>query len=124
MKRNALSALIALALVGGTATASAQDFGNFYIAPRIGANFSDSSRETDTSVWGGIGVGVWVNPHLAVDFEYTINNADFDGGSWRAGHEWESVGLGVTGRWFFGDEGSQLRPYVMAGVGAQRPKAN
>jgi OOP family OmpA-OmpF porin len=123
MKRNALSALIALALVGGTATASAQDFGNFYIAPRIGANLSESSRQTDTSVWGGIGVGVWVNPHLAVDFEYTINNADFDGGSWRAGHEWESVGLGVTGRWFFGDEGAQLRPYVLAGVGALRHKA-
>jgi OOP family OmpA-OmpF porin len=33
------------------------------------------------------------------------------------------VGLGVTGRWFFGDEGSQLRPYVMAGVGALRHKA-
>ena len=78
MKRNALSALIALALVGGSAVAQAQDFGNWYIAPRIGANFSDSSRETDTSVWGGFGVGVWVNPHLAVDFEYTINNAKFE----------------------------------------------
>ena len=123
MKRNALSALIALALVGGSAVAQAQDFGNWYIAPRIGANFSDSSRETDTSVWGGFGVGVWVNPHLAVDFEYTINNAKFDDSSWRRGHEWESVGLGVSGRWFFGDEGAQWRPYVMVGVGALRHAA-
>ncbi len=76
MKRNALSALIALALVGGSAAAHAQDFGNWYIAPRIGADIPDSNRTTDTSVWGGIGAGVWVNPHLAVDFEYTINNAD------------------------------------------------
>src|SRR5665811_460803 len=131
MKRNALSALIALALVGGSAAASAQDFGNWYIAPRIGVNIPDSSRTTDTSVWGGIGVGVWVNPHLAVDFEYTINNADFKSNSWRndpfygrgTSHQWESVGLGVSGRWFFGDEGSQWRPYIMAGVGALRHAA-
>lgn len=123
MKRNALSALIALALVGGSAAAHAQDFGNWYIAPRIGANIPDSNRETDSSVWGGIGVGVWVNPHLAVDFEYTMNNAGFKDSSWRGGHEWESVGLGVSGRWFFGDEGSQWRPYIMAGVGALRHAA-
>ena len=131
MKRNALSALIALALVGGSAAASAQDFGNWYIAPRIGADIPDSNRETDSSVWGGIGVGVWVNPHLAVDFEYSINNADFKNDAWRndptlgrgTKHEWESVGLGVSGRWFFGDEGAQWRPYVMAGVGALRHAA-
>ncbi len=123
MKRNALSALIALALIGGSAAVHAQDFGNWYIAPRIGADFSDSNRKTDTSLWGGIGVGVWVNPHLAVDFEYTINNASFKDNSFRAGHEWESVGLGVSARWFFGDEGSQWRPYVMAGLGALRHAA-
>lgn len=131
MKRKALSALIALALVGGTAVAQAQDFGNWYIAPRIGADFSDSSRTTDTSLWGGIGVGVWVNPHLAIDFEYTINNADFKDSSWRndpsfgrgTSHEWESVGIGVSARWFFGDEGAQWRPYVMGGLGALRHAA-
>jgi OOP family OmpA-OmpF porin len=131
MNRNALSALIALALVGGCATAQAQDFGNWYIAPRIGADIPDSKRTTETSVWGGIGIGVWVNPHLAVDFEYTTNNADFKDSSFRNNpaygrgtkHEWESVGLGVTGRWFFGDEGSQWRPYVLAGIGALRHAA-
>jgi OOP family OmpA-OmpF porin len=124
MKRTALCALIALSLCGAAVTAAhAQDFGNWYIAPRIGADFSDSNRDTDTSLWGGIGAGVWVNPHLAVDFEYTTNNADFSGGSWRSGHEWESVGLGVSGRWFFGDEGAQWRPYIMAGFGALRHAA-
>ncbi len=124
MKRKALSALIALALVGGIpAAAQAQDSGDWYIAPRIGANFSDSARMTDTSLWGGIGVGVWVNPHLAIDFEYTINNADFENSAWRAGHEWESVGVGVSGRWFFGEPGAQVRPYVMAGAGALRHTA-
>jgi len=123
MKRNALSALIALSLLGGGAVAQAQDFGNWYIAPRIGADIPDSNRKTDTSVWGGIGVGVWVNPHLAVDFEYGINNAEFKNNSWRPNREWESVTLGVSARWFFGDEGSQFRPYVMAGLGAQRHAA-
>ena len=51
MKRKALCALIALSLAGGAVTAAhAQDFGNWYIAPRIGADFSDSNRDTDTSV--------------------------------------------------------------------------
>jgi OOP family OmpA-OmpF porin len=124
MKRKALCALIALSLGGAAVTtAHAQDFGNWYIAPRVGANFSDSSRHTDTAVWGGIGAGVWVNPHLAVDFEYTINNSDFKNGSWRDGHQWESVGLGVTARWFFGDEGSEWRPYILGGFGALRHAA-
>jgi len=123
MKRNALSALIALSLLGGGAVAQAQDMGNWYIAPRIGAAIPDSNRETDTSVWGGIGAGVWVNPNLAVDFEYGINNAKFKNSSWRPHHEWESATLGVSARWFFGDEGAQWRPYVMAGVGAQRHAA-
>jgi OOP family OmpA-OmpF porin len=87
MKRNALSALIALSLLGGSAVAQAQDFGNWYIAPRIGAVVPDSNRETDTPVYGGFGVGVWVNPHLAVDFEYGINNASFKDSSWRAHHD-------------------------------------
>jgi OmpA-OmpF porin, OOP family len=124
MKRKALCALIALSLSGAAVTAAhAQDFGNWYIAPRIGADFSDKDRKTDTSVWGGIGAGVWVNPHLAVDFEYTINNAKFKNNSWRDGHEWESVGLDVSARWFFGDEGAPWRPYIMAGFGALRHAA-
>ncbi|HEY0180772.1 MAG TPA: OmpA family protein [Dokdonella sp.] len=124
MKRNALSALIALALVGGSATVYAQDSGTWYITPRIGADVPDNNRKTDTSVWGGIGVGVWVNPHFAVDFEYTINNADFKDDSWRGRNkQWENVGLGVTGRWFFGDEGSQWRPYILGGLGAMRHTA-
>lgn len=131
MKRNALSALIALALVGGSAAVHAQDFGKWYIAPRIGAVFSNSSRTTDTSFWSGISAGAWVNPNLAVDFEYTINNANFKGNSWRndpsygygTSHQWESVGLDVSARWFFGDEGSTFRPYLMGGVGMLRHAA-
>ena len=39
MKRNALFAVIALALggVGAVGTAQAQDFGTWYVAPRLGA---------------------------------------------------------------------------------------
>ena len=57
-----------------------------------------SSRDTDTSLFGGIGAGVWVNPNFAVDFEYGLNNADFKSGSPRDGHQWESVQLDVAGR--------------------------
>jgi OOP family OmpA-OmpF porin len=105
---------------GFVSTAQAQDYGNWYLAPRLGVVVPDGDRQTDDSVFAGIGAGVWVNPNLAVDFEYSINNADWENDSFRDGHEWESVGLDVAGRWFFGDQGSQWRPYVMAGVGALR----
>ena len=122
MKRNTMFALIALGL-GGAGVAHAQDFSSWYLAPRIGADFADSNRTTDTSLFAGIGAGVWVNPNLAVDFEYGINNADFKDSSPRAGHQWESVQLDVAGRWFFGEWGSGWRPYVMGGLGALRHKA-
>ncbi|HET6545252.1 MAG TPA: OmpA family protein [Rhodanobacteraceae bacterium] len=123
MKRKALYALIAMMMIGGASAVHAQDYGNWYLAPRLGVVVPDSDRQTDSSVFAGIGAGVWVNPNLAVDFEYSINNADFSGDSFRDGHEWESVGLDVAGRWFFGDMGSQWRPYIMAGIGALRHAA-
>ena len=125
MKHKALSALIAVALVGGgITTASAQD-GSWYLAPRLGTVFPDSNRGTDDSLYSGIGLGWWVNPNLAVDVEYAINNADFKDGStdFRRGHQWESVQVNVTGRWFFGDQGSSWRPYVLGGLGFVRHAA-
>ena len=123
MKHKALSALIAVAMIGGgVSTVYAQD-GGWYLAPRVGVNFSDSNRDTDSSLYTGLGIGWWVNPNLAVDAEYAHNNADFNNNSFRAGHEWETVTLGVTGRWFFGDQGSAWRPYVLGGLGAVRHAA-
>ena len=123
MKRNILFALVAMAL-GGTGVAQAQDYsGSWYIAPRIGYIEPDSKRTTDGNLYSGIGVGVWVNPNFAVDFEYAINNNDFKSSSPRDGHQWESVQLGVAGRWFFGDIGSGWRPYFMGSLGAVRHKA-
>src|SRR6185369_5230139 len=122
MKRNTMFALIALGL-GGVGVAHAQEFSGWYLAPRIGADFADSKRTTDTSLFTGIGIGAWVNPNLAIDFEYGINNADFKDSSPRVGHQWESVQLDVAGRWFFGELGSSWRPYLMGGLGALRHKA-
>ena len=121
MKRNMLFALIALGL-GGVGVAHAQD-SSWYLAPRIGVVAPNSDRTTDASLFGGIGAGVWVNPNLAVDFEYGINNADFKSNSPRDGHQWESVQLDVAGRWFWGELGGGWRPYVMGGLGAVRHKA-
>jgi len=122
MKRNTLFALIALGL-GGVGVAHAQDFSSWYLAPRIGVDVPDSSRTTKTSLYSGIGIGVWANPNLAVDFEYGMNNADFEDDSPRSGHQWESLQLDIAGRWFFGEFGSGWRPYVMGAIGAVRHKA-
>ncbi len=123
MKHKALSALIAVAMIGGgVSTAYAQD-GGWYLAPRVGVNFSDSNRDTDSSLYTGLGIGWWVSPNFAVDVEYGHNDADFKDSSFRAGREWESQSIGVTGRWFFGEQGSSWRPYVLAGLGALRHAA-
>jgi OmpA-OmpF porin, OOP family len=125
MKRNTLFAVIALALGGAgvAGTAQAQDWGTWYVAPRLGVVIPDSARTTKASGFGGIGIGVWVNPNFAVDFEYGLNNADFKNNSPRNTHQWESVQLDVAGRWFFGDIGAGWRPYVVGAVGALRHKA-
>jgi OOP family OmpA-OmpF porin len=120
MKRNGLFALIGLALCGTMGAVQAQDYTNWYLAPRVGAVIPDDQRDTDTSLFTGLGIGFWVNPNFAVDAEWSLNNADFSNSSSRRGHEWESVGLGVSGRWFFGDQGSAWRPYVMGGILALR----
>jgi OOP family OmpA-OmpF porin len=122
MKRNTLFVLIALGL-GGVGVANAQDASSWYLAPRLGVVAPDSARKTETSVFAGIGFGTWVNPNLAVDFEYGMNNADFKNNSPRNGHEWESVQLDAAARWFFGEIGSGWRPYLMGGFGVQRHKA-
>ena len=122
MKRNGLFALIALAL-SGIGAAQAQDYSNWYIAPRVGAVIPDSDRETDTSLFTGLGFGFWTSPNFAVDFEVTHNNAEFEKDSVRNNHEFENVGVGVAGRYFFGDAGSSWRPYVMGGVGFLRHAA-
>ncbi len=122
MKRNSLFALIALAL-GGVGAAQAADFSNWYIAPRVGAVIPDGDRDTSSSLLMGLGIGWWVNPNLSVDIEYTLNNADYKHKSARWGHEWESVGLGATGRWYFGEAGAGWRPYIVGGFGALRHQA-
>jgi len=122
MKRNTLFAFVALAL-GGAGVAQAQDFSSWYVAPRIGVDVPDSARDTKTSAFFGIGLGMWYNPNFAIDVEYGINNADYKNGAIREGHQWESVQLDVAGRWFFGEIGSGWRPYFMAGLGALRHKA-
>ncbi len=122
MKRTTMFALIALGL-GGAGVANAQDVSSWYLAPRIGVDVPDSDRTTKVSAFEGIGIGTWVNPNLAVDFEYGINNADFKDNSPRAGHQWESVQLDVAARYFFGEIGSGWRPYLVGSIGALRHKA-
>jgi len=123
MKRNGLFALIALALTGFGTAAQAQDYSNWYIVPRVGAVIPDSDRQTDTSLFTGFGIGYWSTPNLAVDFELTHNNADFESDSIRDGHEFENVGLGVSARYFFGDSAASWRPYMLGGFGFLRHAA-
>ena len=140
MKRNGLFVVIALALgtVGVMSVAHAQDTGaaaattgsfsnpnysNWYIAPRIGVVVGDNSRQVQSTPIGGLGVGFWVNPNFTLDIEATSDNADYKDSSLRAGKQWETLGLGVAGRYYFMDPASQWRPYLMGGIGMWRHAA-
>ncbi|THD10327.1 OmpA family protein [Metallibacterium scheffleri] len=119
MKRKSLYALIALIVAGSSiGTAQAVDYGNWYIAPRLGVLVPDSKRDTQNSVLAGLGVGFWVNPNFAVDFEYTLNDADYKSSSPYATRQWQTQSVGVTGRYFLGDEQGYdgWRPYVAGGL--------
>ena len=120
MKRKSLYALIALAVTGaGMGTAQAVDYGNWYIAPRLGVLVPDSKRDTQNSVLGGLGVGFWATPNFAVDLEYTLTDANYKSSSPFATHSWQTQSLGVTGRYFFGNQQgySGWRPFVAGGLG-------
>ncbi len=139
MKRKGLCALIALVLgsAGAVSVAHAQDtsmqgssmvatdtgYSSWYIVPRIGGVISDSNREVGNSLTGGLGVGFWINPHLTLDVEGLMDNADYDNDSGRDGKQWESIQVDVAARWYFMDPASPWRPYVMGGVGAVRHSA-
>ena len=141
MKRNGLFAVIALALgaAGVVSVANAQDtapaaesstgsftnpnFSNWYIVPRIGVMVPDSDRQTKSDAIGGLGVGFWVTPNFTLDIEATYDNSDYKSSSLRSGHEWETAGIDVAGRYYFMDPSSQWRPYLMGGVGFWRNAA-
>ena len=125
MKHKSLYALIALAIAGGAATGTAQavDYGNWYLAPRIGVVIPDSHRQTQNSLLGGFGVGFWVNPNFAADIQYTITNADYKNSSPFATRQWETQGLDVAGRYFFGTPDTSWRPFVMGSIGAVSHRA-
>lgn len=139
MKRNGLFAVIALALgvAGVVSVAQAQDTGaapasgslanpnysNWYIVPRIGVAFGDSSRHVKADPIFGLGVGFWVNPHFTLDIEATSDNAGYKSSSIRAGKQWETLGLDVAGRYYFMDPASPWRPYIMGGIGMWRHAA-
>jgi OOP family OmpA-OmpF porin len=139
MKRNGLFAVIALALgtMGVISVAQAQDTGaaattgslanpnysNWYIVPRIGVVVGDSDRQVQVDPVYGLGVGFWVNPSFTMDLEATTDNADYKDSSTRAGKQWETIGLDVSGRWYFRAPTQQWRPYIMAGAGMWRHAA-
>ena len=125
MKHKSLYALIALAIAGGVATGKAQavDYSNWYLAPRIGVVIPDSHRQTQNSLLGGFGVGFWVNSNFAADIQYTITNADYKNSSPFATRQWETQGLDVAGRYFFGTPDTNWRPFLMGSIGAVSHRA-
>ena len=124
MKHKALSALIAVAMIGGGISAAHAQDGSWYVAPRIGVGLPRQQSWNRFFAlhrpWHRL-VGVAeFRRRRRVGAQRCGFQEQFDS---VTGREWESVSLGVTGRWFFGDQGSAWRPYVLGGLGALRHAA-
>lgn len=102
--------------------------GRWYIAPTVGAYFSDSDRNTNSrDFFGGIGFGRFISSNTSFDIfaDYVKRDRDgrlVDGVRGPSPGSWSNATVGVDARYFFGQP-STWRPFVSAGVGTSYHKS-
>lgn len=92
----------------------------WYLSPRLGWTVTDPDRRSHNAGTAGLGVGMWVNPHMTLDLEAFGHDSDLEARSGRPGGSWATQDLFVTGRWYAGDPRQTTRIYGLAGLGVQR----
>src|SRR6478609_5866813 len=123
--------LLCCALLAGMSmaqSAMAQSFDDrFYITAGAGVAFLDGDREAADEVYGTLGFGKFITPNISLDAELWHTNPDLNhsgvAGSGLSAEvverNWELLGLTLTGRYHFIQEGRSWNPYIAAGLGAQ-----
>jgi OOP family OmpA-OmpF porin len=131
MELNMKKKLLACALLAGMSmapAAMAQSYDDrFYFTAGAGVGFFDEDRDVADEVYGQIGFGKFITPNISVDAELWHSNPDLnDPGVAGSGlnavvveRNWELLGLTLTGRYHFIEEGRSWNPYIAAGIGGQ-----
>jgi OOP family OmpA-OmpF porin len=131
MELNMKKKLLCCALLAGMSmaqSAAAQSYDDrFYITAGAGVVFLDNDRDAADEVYGTLGFGKFITPNISLDAELWHTNPDLNNpgvaGSGLSAQvverNWELLGLTLTGRYHFIQEGRSWNPYIAAGLGAQ-----
>ena len=134
MKKKLLCCAL-LAGIGMAQSAAAQSYDDrWYFGAGAGVGFFDEDRNASDHVYGMIGFGKMITPHISIDAELWHTNPDlyedaisrdFEGpGDIGTDIEvvernWELLSLSIVGRYHFINESRNWHPYVLLGIGAQ-----
>ena len=117
--------LLCAALLGGLGVAqaaSAQDFDDrWYLTGSTGFNLQDSDRDTDNALFVTLGLGKFISRNWSLDGELNYQNPKADA---NEDLNWSQYGVSLDLRRHFIAEGRNWNPYLLMGLGYQRPKKN
>jgi len=123
--------LLCFALLAGFGmmqSAAAQTYDDrWYVGAGAGVFAGDRDRDIADDVYGMLGVGKMITPHIAIDAELFHTNPDINvnqfppdfSGLDVTGRKWELTSLSIAARYFFTSENRNWSPYIVAGIGAQ-----
>ena len=131
MKKKLLCCAL-LAGIGMANSAMAQSYDDrWYLGAGVGVGFFDKDRAASDEIYGMIGLGKMISPHISIDAELWHSNPDLTAGavvgSFPATYpdievverNWELLSLSIVGRYHFTSENRSWHPYVALGIGAQ-----
>jgi OOP family OmpA-OmpF porin len=135
MKKKLLCCAL-LAGIGMAHSAMAQSYDDrWYLSAGVGVAGFDKDRQVSDDVYGMVGVGKMVTPHISIDAELWHSNPDLNkpgvlGNFPTTGcvgcfdfdvieRNWELMSLSLVGRYHFMMEDHSWHPYIALGVGAQ-----
>src|SRR6476660_2924727 len=112
--------LLCAALLGGLGVAqaaAAQDFDDrWYLSGDIGYNYTDNSREAENAMFGAIGLGKFINPKWSLEGQLNWQKPKMND---NEDLNWGMYGVSLDLRRHFIDEGRNLNPYLLMGIGYQ-----
>jgi OOP family OmpA-OmpF porin len=134
--KNKLLCCALLAGIGMAQSAMAQSYDDrWYLTAGAGVGFFDSDRDVADEMYGSIGLGKMITPHISIDAELWHSNPDLNqpainGNFPRTGcvgcfefdvveRNWEQLSLSLVGRYHFISEDRDWHPYIALGIGAQ-----
>lgn len=129
MKRILLAGMIMASAVAGAQQESTVFDDRWYAGIAGGVARPGSDRLTDsTAPYYGVYFGRFYSPNFSLDLQFDSYSTDFERGEFATiaispppnfDRDFDIYGLGLTGRYHFGDMDNRHRPYGLVGLGIQ-----